>query len=231
MYGIDVSHYQSPESTPYAQCDFVIVKASEGGTIDSSAYKHVENVRKHSKILGLYHFYRRDQDFAAQARTFLNAAEALRLGPGDLFPCLDLEQHKGLLPNNGWNHPAEAIAQVFEERFGGCIVYCNMRDFHLLGSPKWILDRPLWHAQWPLHQDDFSAPKDPVLWQHRVGPFEYEGSCGRFKPESFDQSHMLLEDPTEITIQGEDEEPEKVKNLVAATEAQEIREKLEDKKA
>lgn len=235
MYGIDVSHYQAPEHTPYAACDFVFVKASEGVTIDSSAYKHVENVRKAAKVLGIYHFFRRDQDFAAQAKCFLNAAEALHLGPGDLYPAIDMEQHKGLLPNNGWNHPAEAVAQAIEAKFGACIVYCNMRDFHLLGSPKWILDRPLWHAQWPLHIEDFSAPKDPVLWQHRVGPFEYNGPCGSFDAElEFDQNHLMVEDIREIQILSPEDKKkydEEVKALVAKTEADEMREKLEDKKA
>lgn len=232
MYGIDVSHYQDPDHTPYDKCDFVIVKATDGVNADSAAYRHVKNVREAGKILGLYHFYRRDEDFAAQCASFMRAAEALHFGPGDLFPAIDLEQHKGLLPNNGWNHPAEAIAEAFEAKFGGCIIYCNMRDFHLLGSPGWILKRPLWHAQWPLHEDDFSAPKDPVLWQHRVGPFEYNGPCGSFDgtPE-FDQNHLMIEDVREIQIAGPDESIEQVKSLVAETEADEMREKLDDKKA
>ena len=208
MYGIDVSHYQNPdpEHIPYAKCDFVIVKASEGVTVDSAASKHVKNVRDAKKVLGLYHFYRRDQDFAAQAQCFLNAAKALGYQVGDIIPALDIEEHRGLLPNNGWNHPAEAIAKSFEENFGGCLIYINLRDYHLLGSPEWIRERKLWLAEW---SKDYRPPEkdsNVAIWQHRVAPFEYDGEAGAANTYvKIDQNRMLakLED---LQMQGEDEE-------------------------
>lgn len=55
--GIDISHYQKPEKTPYADYDFVIIKATEGSTYrDKVCLTHFENAKALGKEVGFYHF-------------------------------------------------------------------------------------------------------------------------------------------------------------------------------
>lgn len=223
MYGIDISHYQSPEIVPYNDADFIIVKATED-VMDPSLHLHVEKVRASAKVLGLYHFYRHGVDYRKQIALFKQAADSVELGVGDLFPVLDIEaSKKNGLPNNGWNHPMQAICDFFASNYGGYIVYHNKRDFHLLGSPQWLIASNLWHAE---YSNEMSAPYEPVMWQCRVGSFEYDAPGTVIVDQTgIDQSKMLVDVKT-LQIQGEDETPVAVKAQVLKTEADEMLEKI-----
>ena len=59
MNGIDISEYQRNINLSLVDCDFVIVKATEGKTYsDPFFFQHIENAKKLGKLLGFYHFAR-----------------------------------------------------------------------------------------------------------------------------------------------------------------------------
>lgn len=218
-YGVDVSHRQDPSVVPYSEVSFVIVKATEGASFrDPMCMQHIARAREAGATVGLYHYYRYGPDHNAQIVNFLRTAKDVGLGPDDIVPCLDIEQGPySYLPSNAWNHPCEAIAKAFEASYGGCMVYLNKRDFHLMLSPDWVAARPLWFAQ---YNDEMHAPFPPVVWQHRVGPFEVDGPGGLFEPRTIDQN-VLLEDMPLIQASASD-----ILTKVYSAEYQEILAKL-----
>lgn len=76
LQGIDVSHWQ--KSLPsLTKVSFVIVKATEGLTVDPMWLTHCANVRKAGKMLMAYHYSRDDVDITKQANKFLATVRAV----------------------------------------------------------------------------------------------------------------------------------------------------------
>lgn len=74
LYGIDISKWQSNETTDLGQ-DFVIVKATEGTSyVDPTCDPKYQRAKKAGKLLGFYHFARPDtgNSAEAEARFFYN---------------------------------------------------------------------------------------------------------------------------------------------------------------
>jgi hypothetical protein len=113
-------------------------------------------------------------------------AELVKLTDGDLVPALDIEldplPKPGSPVSKSWAPKCEELVGRIVETFGDALVYITQREFGLLGSPKWVLKRPLWVA----HYTSAAQPLTPgnlpaTIWQHRVGPFDPQGPGGYSK--------------------------------------------------
>lgn len=197
-HGIDVSHFQStvaPAGVPWSLLkssgvEFVMIRATYGTYKDPSAVAHVRAARAVGMQVGLYAFSRQSQPVTDQLAAFNAQAIACGIKAGDIAPAHDLEDEPGVPKMNPlWCLAAEAFTAGLVASYGDALMYVTQRDFGRLGSPGWILDRPLWVA----HYTGAPAPATPGnrpwrIWQHRVGPFSVDGPGGAFQPQLLDQN-------------------------------------------
>ena len=114
----------------------------------------------------------------------------MKLGEGDIVPALDIEHDP--LPKPGsdvaasWSARCEELVSRIAEQFGDALVYITKREWVQLGSPAWVLERPLWVAHYtPAPKPATPGDIEPTIWQYRVGPFDPQGPGGfdKARPE------------------------------------------------
>lgn len=178
--GVDISKWQDPAKIDWHAlsdlCDFVVCRFCYGVHRDSRVERHVELVRRHAMSLGGYLFYRPHQSPRAQFEAFCAVDEAVGYDSGDLVPWLDLERDPGAPPNQrdpspDWSEPAHELCDSLVAKYSECLPYLNQADFLALGSPAWLLERPLAVAHWT----ERPWPTTPggaewLMWQRRVAP-------------------------------------------------------------
>ena len=235
-YGIDVSHFQTPLQVKACagKVSFVMVRASFGSALkDDRCVEHVRAARSIGAKVGLYHFFRPSQSVRDQFAVLCEMAELAGIGEGDIVPALDIERDPfdDTIPDHphgrdvdpSWSEPAMYLSDMIVERFGDCIAYVTHREWAAMGSPDWVLDRPLWTA----HYTSAAAPSTPggkqaTIWQHRVGLFDPNGPGGYFEHDrpQIDQSRLYLPLSliTRPKLSGDDRE--RTEGLVALTTAQ-----------
>ena len=191
LRGCDVSQFQSPSLVDWRQFDFGIVRMSYGARPDKHAQEHVKRIRTAGKMVGAYHFMLPNSSFEKQRDVFLAQATQAHLGEGDLLPCLDIEAYpdrfKVQIPTHWaqvsrtWaDEDTDVLLQFrdeFDRIFGGFIPYITQRDWHLLGKPEWLLERPLWVAHYPATGSTVPLARAATpgnrpwrIWQQMVGP-------------------------------------------------------------
>ncbi len=233
-FGIDVSHFQAPLQVKAAagRVSFVMARASFGAKLkDDRCAEHVQAARQIDAKVGLYHFFRPSHSVADQFRVFCEVSEAAGITEGDICPALDIERDPfdgaGRDVDPAWSDPARELTELLVERFGNCLAYITHREWVGMGSPGWILERPLWTA----HYINAAAPSTPggrqcTIWQHRVGKFDPDGPGGYFDHESpqIDQNRLYLPLPL-IPSRGvvSDAEAERIRGLVAETTDEALR--------
>jgi len=207
-FAIDVSHHQRSSAMPWDQiahtARYAICRANYGAQLrDREVVNHVRSARRAGFVVGLYIFWRNIHSNADQLNLFRSVADSVGYGEGDIVPALDIEHDP--LPKPGrnvsptWSGPAREFAEQLVELYGDCMVYITQREFGMLGKPAWVLERPLWVA----HYTGASKPAtpgnaQPVMWQHRVGPYDPQGPGGYFNVAGrliLDQNRVLGELP------------------------------------
>jgi len=180
--GVDISHWQDPSSIDWDAlgevCDFVCVRFTFGTRRDSRVERHVELVRRHALALDAYHFCRPHQDPRAQFDAFRAVDDAVGYEPGDLAPWLDIEHDPGA-PDElrdvtpAWSAPALELCRMMVGHYGECLPYLNQSDFLALGSPDWVVQRPIAVAHWTSRPQP-TTPQGAswAMWQHAVRPLE-----------------------------------------------------------
>jgi hypothetical protein len=198
-YGIDVSSFQSPSviDACAGKVDFVICRAAYGTSQDKRVIDHAARVRTIGAKLGLYTFFRDFQPVADQWDALRRVADAIKYREGDIVPALDIERDPFPAPGRdvspAWSDAAEEFVGRAVAEYGEALVYITQSEFKQLGSPSWVLARPLWVAHFT------SAPKaaspggvEPTIWQHRVAQFERNGPGGYDKKHpDLDQDRLL----------------------------------------
>lgn len=198
-YGIDVSSFQSSSiiDACAGQVDFVICRAAYGTSQDKRVLDHAARVRAINAKLGLYSFFRDVQPVTDQWDVFRRVADAVGYREGDVVPALDIERDPFPAPGRdvspNWSDSAESFVELMVAEYGEALVYITQREFIQMGSPSWVLARPLWVAHYT------SAPKaaspggiEPTIWQHRVAKFEKNGPGGYDKKNpTLDQDRLL----------------------------------------
>lgn len=202
-YGIDLSHHQRSSSVPWATiaqtASFCICRTSYGAELrDREIANHLHEARLSGLAVGVYHFFRPHHDVAKQFEMFrsvVNSVDACL--PGDIVPFLDIEKDPVPAPGTevspSWSEPARELAERIENEYGACGIYVTAREFRFLGSPAWVLERPLWVAHYHDADPDSPGGLTPHIHQHRVGPYVYNGPGGVFKGGLvLDQNRALL---------------------------------------
>jgi GH25 family lysozyme M1 (1,4-beta-N-acetylmuramidase) len=196
QYGVDVSHHQQPSALPWAKfaesSSFCIVRSSYGTMRDRVTVDHVKHARAAGLRVGCYHFFRPSQDPSDQLAIFRSQLELAGITTGDIVPALDIEADPlpapGLAVAPIWQAGVRFLLEHLVDQYGDALVYITQREFGMLGSPTWLLERPLWIA----HYTGAAKPATPAnhpatIWQHRVGPYDPDG------PGGYDKAHPLLD--------------------------------------
>lgn len=98
LHGIDISAWNKGIDLSVVDCDFVIVKSTEGTSYVSPEFKRqTEQAIKCNKLLGFYH-YANGKDVEAEARHFINTIKPYL---GGCILCLDWESTNNKLFNTG----------------------------------------------------------------------------------------------------------------------------------
>jgi len=222
-YGIDVSSHQNPETLPWESfrnhVDFVIVRAAYGVTLDKRAYEHVQHARAIGAKVGLYIYFRHEQNPEDQYVALTRAIESCGIGTGDIVPALDIEDdeigHVAVSPT--WSAPCESFANRAVADFGDCLVYITQRGWDMLGKPEWVLHRPLWCARYHDGPPSTPAGMPATIHQHRVNVFEPYGLGGAPEPPppgTIDQNLLLLPLPL-VGYRPTEDDQARVRALVA----------------
>ena len=207
-HAIDVSHHQNPNAVPWAKLRetsrYCIIRLAYGsGLRDRECVRHFKAARAAGFEVGAYHFFRVSQDPVAQLAVFKAQAEACEYGPGDVIPWLDIEADPipkpGKQVDRSWFAPALELWNGIREHFGKCGVYITQREFNALGRPSWVTDSPLWVAHYTKAASPASPDgKPPMIWQHRVGPYDVDGPGGYYESSTklvLDQNRVYQELP------------------------------------
>jgi lysozyme len=158
--GIDVSHYQIPQSWQLVAnygVDMCYIKLTQGTSfVDPMALTHANNARAVGINVGFYHFADTTVDAAVEASFF--RSHLANVGDYQLLPTLDLEVNKSSLTPT----QIEAWIQAFLDAFvDPMMIYsyqpfldANLPPSHTLGK------LPLWLAQYRA----VTHPMLPIGW-------------------------------------------------------------------
>lgn len=228
-YGIDLSHFQNPDTLPWelyrGKVNFVITRACYGSRLDERCAEHVRHAREIGAKVGVYAFFRPSQDVDSQFKMLVNALDRAGIVTGDIAPALDIEEDTYPMPQPvtpAWSAPTEDFVGRIVSLFGDALVYQTQREWHQMGSPAWVLERPLWVAHYVDHAPATPGDRPATIHQHRVGPFVELGPGGTFPgTPQIDQNRLLLPLPL-ITKTSEltQDEKDRIEGLVALTEQQ-----------
>lgn len=176
LFGIDVSHYQSPidwKKTSEAGVVFAILKATEASSFKDKNFKAWwPAVKSNGIVRGAYHFFRPYAPIERQISNFLGSLP--KLDAGDLPSVLDLE-----VPEN-WRNISlkKRIAMVrqwldaVEEAQGiKPIIYLSSSfPGDVLGNDPFMRDYILWLAHYKVAKPKVPAPWSPnktwTFWQY-----------------------------------------------------------------
>jgi GH25 family lysozyme M1 (1,4-beta-N-acetylmuramidase) len=224
-FGLDVSHFQDPAALPWdsfqGHVDFVIVRASYGVTLDKRAREHIQRARAIGAKVGLYIYFRHEQNEQDQYVALARMSESCGIGTGDIVPAIDIEDDEigHVAVNPTWSAPCESFVERACLNFGDCLVYISQRCWSLLGKPQWVLHRPLWVSHYRVQNPASPAGMPPTIWQHRVDLFDPSGpsSCPvPAPPNTIDQNRLLLPLPL-VGYRPTLDDQERVRALVAET--------------
>ncbi len=196
-YGIDVSHHNAPDwEALRGHVDFVMVRAAYGVTLDQRAKEHVQRARAIGAQVGLYSYYRHEQNEQDQFVALARASESCGIGTGDIVPALDIEDDEigHVAVNPSWSEPCHQFLADIYESFGSGLVYISQRGWTSLGRPEWVLHCPLWCSNYRVDKPATPAGMPATIWQHRVDVFEPNGPSTAPEPEppgALDQNRLL----------------------------------------
>lgn len=174
-HGIDISHHNSPDWDLVSQTSqFAICRATYGTAKDRKVDRHVRDAQNHGMKFGLYHFFRASRSVNDQLQAFIDVANSVGYGLGDIWPCLDLEDDVKDHLDPTWNERAKKLYDGLVKVFGGCIVYITQRDWKRLGEPSWVLLSSLWVAHWNVTRPAAPGGAAWVMWQYKVGPYRQQ---------------------------------------------------------
>ena len=165
--GIDVSHFNGSIEWPTAYDAgeaFAYIKASDGAETDDAYFIDSWHGSGAAKLLrGAYHFFRPEQDAAAQAHNFLARLTAANgsptLKPGDLPAALDVEVLGGQTAATIIAGMTTWLAAV-EAATGRTPLIYTYANFwiHSVGHVAAFSRYPLWIARYG------AAPVTPATW-------------------------------------------------------------------
>lgn len=177
MNGIDISEWQKYINLSIVQCDFVIVKATEGKTYsDPFFFQHIENAKKQGKLLGFYHFARPENNSSHDE--VLNFLNSVRNYIGEGIPFLDWES-KGKYDVEWAKKWLDEFYSITGVRAG---IYMSESVVNTYNWSAVAPDYPLWVARYRDYEPDYNydmskAGREPsVKWWNKYIMWQWTSS-------------------------------------------------------
>jgi GH25 family lysozyme M1 (1,4-beta-N-acetylmuramidase) len=174
LKGCDVSQWQHPALVHWDRLDFGIVRASCGSKLDTQVTGHCRAIEAAGKLLGCYHFFCATVPVQAQLLAFKNACSGSKM---TLIPWVDVEDYPGHQIGPADVKPLSDFVVSVLDWAGECGIYISQLNWHRLGKPAFVLQRPLWVPHWPAKgsRTRLTKPATPgnvkaQIWQCMVGP-------------------------------------------------------------
>lgn len=192
LLGVDLSAFQPPHLVDWralhaAGNRFAIGRAAYGTSPDHTFVEHVRGARAAGLQVGGYGFYRQRQPWRSQLETLLAQYEAAELGAGDIVPAVDLEWNQandGPVDAAAHNAGGRALVEAIAARWGACLVYIAPGFWLELGKPSWVLEHPIWVANYGVPKPVWPAAW--AIWQwsprYKVGPVVLDANRARRLP-------------------------------------------------
>lgn len=176
---VDLSYYQNPNAMDFdvlAQTyEAAIIRATYGTSPDKRTAAFVKGCRRAAMGVGLYHFFRADQNVTAQFVAFAEVVHRVRVcQPGDIRPTIDVEAFpvpgtnlkSWVQPKSSWVPKVDELNEQFADEWGGdSLHYLNGSDWLKLGKPAHWKSRPLWIAHWGVKAPVVPDGWDWSIWQ------------------------------------------------------------------
>lgn len=150
MYGIDISSWQKGIDLFADDCEFVIIKATEGiGMVDNQLHNYVNQIKNSGKLFGLYHFARPDyngtsEGMVNEATFFIKTISSLPIYQ-DAILVLDWETEPINRPDliRIWLNTVEGLTGVKPFIYGSSSKLKSTTFADFIGT------YPIWMAAWP----------------------------------------------------------------------------------
>ena len=168
LYGYDISMWQA--DTPL-DCDFLIIKASEGnGYKDPAMERHLAKAKKAKKLLGFYHYARPDlgNEPEAEADWFLKIVGEYA---GNAIYALDWEGDSLRYSEDWILRWCRRIKEVTGVK---PLIYVSASQVWRLRS-AYYEDYGLWVAHWGVYRPVYKGCYPPgawALWQYQGSPID-----------------------------------------------------------
>ncbi|MAQ69725.1 MAG: hypothetical protein CMD23_01345 [Flavobacteriales bacterium] len=135
-YGIDVSHYQNEKSkinwyevsqNKNPKIEFAYLRSTMGSNGQDTAFQYnYENAKKQKIAIGIYHYYRPNEDAQAQFENFAT----YNIKTGDLPPVIDIEQ-KSKFGNKKLLKELSIFLKLIEENYTKPIIYTQQKFYNM----------------------------------------------------------------------------------------------------
>lgn len=167
--GIDVSHWNGAvnwQTAKSAGAAFMFAKATQGLTFKDDTFSvNYAGAKDAGLLRGAYHFYDYRQFGKPQAEYFWSVIKG---DPGEIPPVLDLEYY--WLPYPAGSKmliAAKDFITALDDLSGrATILYTSPSMIRGFGSaPAWLLDHPLWIANYGVTNPAYSPWKRWTFWQ------------------------------------------------------------------
>lgn len=150
MYGIDISSWQKGIDLFADECEFVIMKATEGiGMVDNQLHNYVNQLHGSGKLYGFYHFARPDlngtvEGMKNEADFFIKTISSLPMYKYAIL-VLDWETEPINKPDliQAWLDRVEYHTNVKP------FIYGSSRKLKSAAFSSFINRYPIWMASWP----------------------------------------------------------------------------------
>ena len=166
-HGIDLSKYQNDIDWDvfFKQADttisFIYCKATEGKSLVDSHYKKNTNeLRKHQKKYGVYHFFVPSTDAQNQAEHFLNN---YTYEPGNLPPVLDVETQS--IPDSVLIERMKIWLTIVEKETGVRPIIYTSYHFYTTKFRNTFLSYQFWIAKYGSYVKELND-KRVIYWQY-----------------------------------------------------------------
>lgn len=211
MYGIDISSWQKGIDLFADECEFVIMKATEGiGMVDNQLYNYVNQLHGSGKLYGFYHFARPDYNgtvdgMRKEADFFINTIKSLPMYEYSIL-VLDWETEPINRPDliKVWLDRVEELTGVRP------FIYGSSSKLKGAAFADFIKTYPIWMAAWPYttainHCQPYpngTLPKrDKLNW--KIWQFSANGrGFGFGRAIDCDYTDMTRKDWESMTISG-----------------------------
>ena len=218
MYGIDISSWQKGIDLFADECEFVIMKATEGiGMVDHQLNNYVNQIKNSDKLFGLYHFARPDYNGTAdgmvnEAKFFIKTISSLPIYQNAIL-VLDWETEPINRPDliRIWLNTVEELTGVKP------FIYGSSSKLKGPAFAEFIGTYPIWMAAWPYttpinrcqpYPSGTLPNRDKLNW--KIWQFSANGhGFGISGAIDCDYTEMTREEWMSLTISGASHNPMK----------------------